>query len=98
MKKTLNELIAGESDPSKIAMIAIRFQRRESSRRKIEKHNRKLFEESGCCKKLPYEAMTLLIWEYAMSRQQDVWLWLRSEHKELFPLSINGDGMKNDKD
>ncbi len=43
-KKTLQELIGKETDPSKIADIAVRYQQRQEVAKQQEKRHRRLFE------------------------------------------------------
>lgn len=84
LSKAIQKLIAGKTDAMEIAKLVAKHERETIRIRQIEGARRQDFLANvKIVKKMSYEAMTSVVWEYMHSHAEDFGAWVRENHPEL---------------
>lgn len=84
LSKALQRLIEGKTDAMEIAKLVAKHERESIRIRQIESARRQDFLANvNLAKKITYEAMTSVVWEYMHTHAGDFGSWVRENHPEL---------------
>ena len=84
LSKAIQKLIAGKTDAMEIAKLVAKHERETIRIRQIEGARRQDFLANvKTVKKMSYEAMTSIVWEYMHTHACDFGSWVRENHPEL---------------
>lgn len=84
LSKALQRLIEGKTDAMEIAKLVAKHEREAIRIRQVEGARRQDFLANvNLAKKITYEAMTSVVWEYMRAHAGDFGSWVRENHPEL---------------
>lgn len=84
LSKAIQKLIEGKTDAMEIAKLVAKHEREAIRIRQIEGARRADFLANvKIVKKMTYEAMTSVVWEYMHTHAVDFGSWVRENHPEL---------------
>ena len=89
LSKALQRLIEGKTDAKEIAKLVAKHERETIRIRQIEGARRQDFLSNVIlAKKMTYEAMTSVVWEYMHAHADDFGSWVRESHPELVANAV----------
>jgi hypothetical protein len=89
LSKAIQKLIAGKTDAMEIAKLVAKHERETIRIRQIEGARRQDFLANvNLAKKMTYEAMTSVVWEYMRAHAGDFGSWVRENHPELVTNAV----------